>query len=112
MKHISRILVVLLLLAMVLPLAVSCAETVDSADTTLPAQTEAPSGDVAPGGRFKFSFIAADAPAPVIDESSAATEEVITEEGKGCGSVAPAGAILAIPAAAKLCFKKKEDEEN
>lgn len=46
MKRISRILVVLLLLAMVLPLAVSCAETVDSADTTLPAQTEAPSGDV------------------------------------------------------------------
>ena len=70
------------------------------------------SGDVAPGGRFKFSFIAADVPAPVIDESSAATEEVIAEEEKGCGSVAPAGAILAIPAAAKLCFKKKEDEES
>ena len=46
MKHISRILIALLLLAMVLPLAVSCAETVDSADTTLPAETVAPSGDV------------------------------------------------------------------
>lgn len=45
MKHISRIIIALLLVAMVLPMAVSCAKTLDPSETTLPAQTEAPSGD-------------------------------------------------------------------
>ena len=43
MKHISRIIIALLILAMALPFAVSCANTNQPSDTTLPPETEAPS---------------------------------------------------------------------
>ena len=44
MKHISRIIIALLLIAMVLPMAVSCADTDQPSETTLPPETAAPSG--------------------------------------------------------------------
>ena len=64
------------------------------------------SGDVAPGGRFKFSFIAVDAPEPVVDESTAQTEEIPAEE-KGCGSFSAAPLAALIPAAACISKKRK-----
>ena len=45
MKHISRIIIALLLIAMVLPMAVSCANTDQPSETTLPPETATPSGD-------------------------------------------------------------------
>ena len=44
MKHITRMIIALLLLAMVLPMAVSCANTDQPSETTLPPETAAPSG--------------------------------------------------------------------
>ena len=43
-KHITRMIIALLLLAMVLPMAVSCANTDQPSETTLPPETAAPSG--------------------------------------------------------------------
>ncbi len=45
MKHILRIIIAFLILAMTLPMAISCVDTGKDAVTTEPAKTEAPSGD-------------------------------------------------------------------
>lgn len=45
MKHATRIIIALLIVAMMIPMVISCADTKDPVDTTAPAETVAPGND-------------------------------------------------------------------